>query len=219
MPIIIRASDVVVGAATPLLAGVQYPVRALGTPQLNGSQSIPYNNIPLWWGHHVATVKNTLRLRGEGAALAATRFSHFPDLEQFIKAVCRWGDYPGVGGRILKNNTQAEIVDRFSKAASILAGGGLVSHALAEINHLHSLGTPSFASKHLMFIRPDICPVLDSFLSKDLGYVFSGFGYQQFSNDCCALAHAIGATGIVHSAGMSWGAADVEMSMFAALRL
>jgi hypothetical protein len=42
--------------------------------------------------------------------------------------------------------------------------------ALAAVNQLCCLGRPSFASKHLRFLRPEHCPVLDSVLATTLGY-------------------------------------------------
>jgi hypothetical protein len=42
----------------------------------------------------------------------------------------------------------------------------------------------SFASKHLKFLAPEKAVVLDSIVSKRLGYELTPDGYQAFLNDC-----------------------------------
>jgi hypothetical protein len=173
-------------------------------------------DFPQWHAHHLNRVGGTLQLELDGAALPAAGFA-FARLDPFIRGVCRWGNYAGIAGRVLKRNTQQEIISRFSGTTVGFACTLPAASALVSLNHLSGLGTPSFASKHLRFIRPDICPVLDRLLSKDLGYCFTPAGYQQFSTDCCAVAQQLDTAGVLLPTAKRWGAADVEMSIFACL--
>ncbi len=75
----------------------------------------------------------------------------------------------------------------------------------------------SFASKHLRFLRPDICPVFDSYLHDALPYTLDASGYSDFANDCAWLAHQLGANQIPNPrqrAGGVWFAADVEGAIY-----
>jgi hypothetical protein len=93
--------------------------------------------------------------------------------------------------------------------------------ALHEINRIKHLGRSSFASKHLRFLRPDVCPILDSIISGMLNYEFNARGYGQLSKDCLRVAKVLQAVGIpnpMHRDQGSWYAADVEMALFAYLK-
>jgi hypothetical protein len=179
---------------------------------------LPLSRFPAYHARHLAVVANTKALELRGSALMVAGFP-FPQLQQFIRDVCIWGGYAGIAGRILKQNTSASICSQFSSAGASFASPSPASTALSALNTLKGLGTPSFASKHLRFMRPDICPVLDSLLSRDLGYPLSVAGYQQFSSDCSFIAGSLNTAGIALPAGARWGAADVEMSIFACLYL
>ena len=194
------------------------PITIVNNSVFAGAQTIPFADFPLWHAHHLQRVAGTRQLEHDGAALLAAGFP-FPQLETFIRAVCRWGGYAGIAGRILSRNTAQEITTRFSDTTPNFAGAQPAASALVSLNHLSDLGTPSFASKHLRFMRPDICPVLDSLLSQSLGYPFTPAGYQQLSTDCCVIAQHLGAAGILLPEDKRWGAADVEMSIFACLHL
>lgn len=95
-----------------------------------------------------------------------------------------------------------------------------ISGALQEVNFIRGLGTPSFASKHLRFLRPDICPILDSIVSKRLSYQFDGHGYQALSSDCAKIAASLQYNQVAnprHRDGDVWYIADVEMAIFSYL--
>jgi hypothetical protein len=180
--------------------------------------NIPFDSFPELHGRHLQKVNNTQQLEQDGARLIRDGFP-FDNLEQFIRQVCRWGGYPGIAGRVLNRNGQQEIIQRFSDTILAFAAAQPAAAALASLNHLTDLGTPSFASKHLRFLRPDICPVLDRFLSRDLGYPFSTAGYQQMSDNCIEIGTLITNQLGPLDEGRPWGAADVEMSIFAFLHL
>ena len=194
------------------------PIRTVNNSVFAGAQAIPFADFPRWHAHHLQRVAGTQQLEHDGAALLAAGFP-FPQLRTFIRAVCHWGGYAGIAGRILNRNTAQDITARFSGTTPAFACAQPAASALVSLNHLSDLGTPSFASKHLRFIRPDICPVLDSLLSQSLGYRFTAAGYQSFSTDCCSAAVQLSAAGVALPTGNPWRAADVEMSIFACLHL
>jgi hypothetical protein len=169
---------------------------------------------------HLNAVPETRDLEFEGARLKAEGFSE-PDLVRFIQRVCRWGGYAGLASRIVNHNPTAAIRRQFFSAAGMLDKSPPdVQGALQKINSIRHLGQPSFASKHLRFLRPDVCPILDSIIARRLQYKHDTYGYWQFSQDCLKIAQALEAKGIANpmdrEAGR-WFAADVEMALFAHL--
>jgi hypothetical protein len=147
----------------------------------------------------------------------------FPDqqMEDFIRHVCEWGGYKGIAGRVLnpKNNTLSEIQCQFRNAMNALTSENVpdIRAALCEIGRIKHLGL-SFASKHLRFLQPDLCPVLDSVLSEKLDYPLDVCGYKQFSDDCLRIAEALQQDSVSNPVGRdhgAWFAADVEMALFA----
>jgi hypothetical protein len=167
---------------------------------------------------HLKKAAATRELELEGVHLQA---SDFPtaDLENFIRHVCYWGGYPGIAGRILKQNRIAKIRTQFISAKNALSSSMPdVQGALQAINNIRQLGSTSFATKHLRFLRPDVCPVLDSIVSKKFGYALSPKGYKQFSDDCLRIAEALQiytANNPMNRDSSKWFAADVEMALFA----
>ena len=188
------------------------PITILKDAVVVGGRRVSFSDFPRWHSHHLAKVSGTRELEKQGAALV---LSGFPCLQlpQFIRGICRWGGYAGIAGRILKRNATRKIREQFESARHALTTSHPVRCALAALNRLKGLGTPSFASKHLRFLRPDICPVLDRLLCQDLGYSFTAEGYQQISHNCCSVAK------LLPPVPFAWGAADVEMSFFAFLQL
>jgi hypothetical protein len=140
------------------------------------------------------------------------------DLEPFITAVCAWGGYAGIGRRILNRNSSRALCGALRDASALLSRAEPdVEGALARLNNLHSLGSPSFASKHLRFLRPDICPVLDSVLRDALPYAFDPEGYAIFAEDCRSIGATLqieGADNPWQRAGGAWFAADVEAALY-----
>jgi hypothetical protein len=170
---------------------------------------------------HLRRVPGTKELEKKGKLL---RDANFPQeqLNQFIREVCSWGGYAGIAGRILNQNDLFFIQKVFTKTSNLLAlVNPKVRMALFEINQIKGLGTPSFASKHLRFLCPNACPVFDSFIWENFGYVFGPSGYEEFSNDCLRIAKALEGHKIhnpMNRAKRRWFASDVEMALFAHLR-
>ena len=90
---------------------------------------------------------------------------------------------------MLNRNSAVSLQTHFREAVKELEmESPNVADALREINHIHQLGSPSFASKHLRFLRPDLCPILDSIISGRLHYRANPQGYAQLSRDCLEIA-------------------------------
>jgi hypothetical protein len=180
--------------------------------------SIPLSDFAPLLAAHRAKYQSTLDIEKMGVEL---QLANFPAkaVQDFVTAVCTWGGYAGISGRILNRNSLETIANALRGAVNQLnADNPNVAGALTCINALNSLGTPSFASKHLRFLRPDICPVFDSLLQEALPYSFDSTGYAQFSKDCLSLAKTL--TQQKNSAAQDramgvWYAADVESAIFA----
>ena len=180
--------------------------------------SIPLSSFAGLLAAHQAKYTTTHEVEKQGAALALGDFTN-ANVREFVRAVCDWGGYSGIGGRILKRNDIGSIASALRSASlSLDAVKPDYINAMAALNSLNSLGTPSFASKHLRFLRPDICPVFDSLLQEVLPYSFDASGFAQFSEDCVRLANNLSGTGantLSHRPTGKWFAADVEAAIFA----
>jgi hypothetical protein len=171
---------------------------------------------------HLEAVSNTVQLEADASSLAGNMDAAL--LDSFIRGVCRWGGYPGIAGRILKQNDVGYLQDRFALALAALNSVGpdadRARDALVALNGIKGLGTPSFASKHLRFLNPRICPVLDRVIHRNCGYTFGPNGYSAYAKDCAAVAATLDAAGIPDPfPGRSgWFAADVDAAIFAHIR-
>lgn len=87
--------------------------------------------------------------------------------------------------------------------------------ALSHVDKLRQFDV-SFASKHLRFLRPDICPAFDSVLRQALPYRFDANGYSDFAQDSASLAHVLATNQIPnpYRANGVWFVADVEAAIF-----
>lgn len=136
----------------------------------------------------------------------------------FVKAVCSWGGYAGISGRVLKHNTPPAIRTAIHAAqAMINATPPNVVGALAAINQVKYLGSPSFGSKHLRMLWPEHCAVLDSYLSRALDYPYSRTGYTALMEDLAPVAQAIEHAGLQNPFARPrgrWYLADAEAAIF-----
>jgi hypothetical protein len=141
------------------------------------------------------------------------------DVRRFVEAVCGWGNYAGIAGRVLKRNSLEAIGDALHHSLEHLDARPVdLAAALRCTNVLNGLGSPSFASKHLRFLRPEVAPVFDSLLQQALPYSSDPKGYVDFGRDCTRLADALTARGVpnaFHREDERWFVADVEASLYA----
>lgn len=185
-------------------------------------QNILINENPLQPGAFTGLVERhpqlekTLALEVEAKRLMTNAFSR-QALSAFIRSVCAWGGYPGTAARVLEQNAWPDIRRQFGSAITALSlDPPDLPRALRAVQRVRHLGL-SFASKHLRLLRPDLCPVLDSTLSENLGYPLDSRGYQRFADDCqkaAALLHRLGVRNPLGRAGGKWFPADVEMALF-----
>lgn len=141
---------------------------------------------------------------------------------QFVNAVCAWGGYAGVAGRVLQNNERASVCATFRECWQMMQAFEQPGLVLTRMNRLYGLGTPSFASKHLRFLSPEYFPVFDSVIREAMPYPFTPNGYTAFTLDCRELAAylntAVQLCQHSHRQTGRWYAADVESAIFVARR-
>jgi len=183
-----------------------------------GKISLNLSDFNYFVGLHLRQWPNTREIEKQGKLLSDVNFKE-QYLINFIRAVCNWGNYAGIAQRILNQNDLSIVQARFKDAWRALSTTKPnVSDALIKIIEIKNLGTPSFASKHLRFLCPQICPVLDSVICEGIGtYSFNSKVYEQFSRDCLEIANVLNQSGIVNPMKREngkWFAADVEMAVF-----
>ena len=145
---------------------------------------------------HLTRVKHTADIEALGELLIKRRFPK-TDAAEFVRRVCAWGGYAGVSGRVLKHNEPAEIRRSLSEAqGQLTTSPPNIASALQAVNRLRGLCQLSFASKHLRFLCPDLCPVFDSFLQSALPYSLDAEGYAGFAGDCGRLAAELTRLGV-----------------------
>ena len=179
--------------------------------------SIPladFDNLAL---RHSQKVIDTGAVEAEGRRLIETGFA-LKVTESFVRSVCKWGGYSGIGGRVLKANSSEVISCRLREALSLMRTAEPdLAGALRAVNGISVLGTPSFASKHLRFLEPKLCPVFDAYLRECLPYSFDPVGYAAFAADCATLARELGRRRVSNpwpGRDGNWYAADVEASIY-----
>jgi hypothetical protein len=167
---------------------------------------------------HFREVPGTSVIEDQARMLAANDFPR-PAVADFVTSACRWGGYAGVFGRILRDNDVGALRRAFVEAARRLAAPSPnVAAAIQKVSQIKGLGQLSFASKHLRFLRPDLCPVFDSRLQAALFYSCDSTGYASFAEDCLRVGQALAHRGAVNpwpSRKGQWYAADVEAAIFA----
>lgn len=187
-----------------------------------GEFRLKKTDFPHWLERHRIRVPNTLLLEQTGKILRDTRFEDPEHLEQFIRDVCKWGGYAGIGGKIIRNNTPDNLKESFLSACEEMDKETPDLYRAQEcLGRLKGLRRTSFNSKHLRLLRPDLFPVLDAILAKHLGYTLNWKGCESFAKDCRQAADALTNAGIVppeHLGTDHWRPADIESAIFAHIR-
>lgn len=178
--------------------------------------SIPLRDFPTLLQAHLDGEPTTSEIEQLGANYVAGGFRS-EDTENFVRAVCRWGNYPGVAGKVLKHNDLKFIRDQLQKAHAKIAASD-PGAAIQSVTSIKCLAV-SFGSKHLKFLCPDGAVVLDKIISERLGYLRTPEGYVEFLNDCCAIRDVLNEAKIAASKQRpEWRVCDVEMAIFIKLR-
>jgi hypothetical protein len=199
-------------------------LEVIGHAVWHGSNGIALDAFSELLRLHLERTRGTGDLEAQARRVASAGFPP-ADLEVFIRGVCTWGGYPGIAGRVLARNARDDIVTAFRQAYRELAadrsGHESAAAALSEINRIKGLGAPSFASKHLRFLAPSQCPVLDSLIATTCGYPLTVSGYARYAEDCATIAGALEAEGVRNPLPGSpdvWRVADVDAAVFASIR-
>lgn len=175
---------------------------------------VSYGEFPDCVRTHLDRVPHTLDI--EAMAKEFTRRGHQPsDVAPFVWAVCRWGGYPGIAGRVLRDNSPQHAAASFRDAVRQIESG--VEVAICHVLSLRQLGV-SFASKHLRFLAPEACAILDSQMAAAAELGRSPRGLAEYSAICAGLSARLQARPIpnpVQRPGGLWYPADVDMALFA----
>lgn len=160
----------------------------------------------------------TIQIEQMGLAIRQAMFADQKQVAQFVQQVCRWGGYAGIATRVLQKNAPKQIAMALQSATNILTNPNPdVGLALGEVVRLKDLGV-SFASKHLRFLFPNLCPVLDSIISERMDYQNDLDGYRKLAGDCVVIATTLTREHIENPVAERqglWRTADVEASLYA----
>ena len=189
---------------------------------------VPHDRFPSLLEAFLQQNPSTPDLEQSGQHLKNANFGDEIELEQFIAEVCKWGGYSGIAARVIRHNGTGAIADAFRDAMDALATPTPdIEAALTHAIDLQHLGV-SFASKHLRFLCPQCCPVLDSIISQRIvsdpkngrRYPLTVPGYGEFARDCASIAAELTSDRSPHPPKLKrdvWYAADVEASLYAFL--
>ncbi|MEO3475971.1 hypothetical protein AAFN86_29270 [Roseomonas sp. CAU 1739] len=174
--------------------------------------SLSLNSFPALLAEHRLSDPTTAAVEQRGQTYVAGGYQP-ADTREFVRAVCRWGNYDGVAGNVLKHNTVSSIAAAFREGHDHVVAGRAAA-AIVSVTGLKGLRI-SFGSKHLKFLAPDHAVVLDSIISERLGYPRTPDGYAEFVQDCASLRDTLNHEGIAPSPDQSaWRISDVEMAIF-----
>ena len=182
-----------------------------------GNYRVYYKHFPGYVSGHLQKVICSKEMESRGKLLVKNEFPP-EDLKDFIRAVCTWGVRYAVTGKIFKHNRTQDLRRCFKKAYSYLSKAPEnIDSALDCLLEIHGLGI-SFASKHLRFINPKLCPILDREVAKFLNCSLTKSNYANYSILCMDLAKILKDLKIdnpMKRPNKTWYAADVDMALFA----
>ena len=185
-----------------------------------GAHRIAFSDFPTLQDLHLREAPGTRVIEPLGQALAAADFP-VPQLKAFIQRVCGWGGRTGnrVQGVVFARNSGDDF--QHARRCFVEAWGELqqdrIDSALCCINQITGLGQPSYASKHLRFLRPDICPVMDSNIQAEVPeYTYDELG-RAYQDIAAKLREARVPNRMARADG-AWFVADVDMAIFVHIR-
>jgi hypothetical protein len=161
----------------------------------------------------------TQNIERQAERLVNGNFQSYRDLCDFIKAVCKWGGYSGIAGRVINENDESKLRYAFRSASSHSNAGDDLA-AIKSLLELRGFAV-SFASKHLKFVAPERAVVLDSRISNRLGYELTPEGYQTFLLDCRGIRDRANSFELRYPGWGrdGWRVSDIEMAIFEKLRV
>ena len=135
--------------------------------------------------------------------------------KEFIGKVCDWGG-SRVKGKVLGKNKPKELSEAMRKAHDLLNKNRL-KDALISLSNLYGLGV-SYASKHLRFLSPNKCVILDKIISDRPGYPQTPCGYELFVQDCRKLLKLVDDANIVRMDNEKFRVSDIETAIYNILK-
>ena len=197
---------------------------------MNNGIKISENEYPGLLQTHLCINPTTAETEKEGQDLKRNNLEDWNQLQEFIKHVCKWGGGQGhrLKGQILNiNNNPPEILkQKFNDVISKLGSQPPnIREAIHVMRQVKYLGGISFASKHLRFLFPKLCPVLDKILSEHLlNKPYDKLideDYEQFSRYCTDIARRLEEKKIDNpfpGRNSIWYPCDVEAAIFTHVR-
>jgi hypothetical protein len=187
----------------------------------SGALTLSFGQFPPKVQSHGLRVPTTESLERSGA-LVLDRSADV-SVSTFVQDVCQWGGHAEIGGRVLRANTPEALGRQLAAATEALtssADASTLVRAIGEVNELHQLNRPSYASMLLRFLRPDVCATLERTTAETFGYEFDASGFAAYSLDCAEIAKRLMAAKIQNPRVKEsrWPAADVDMALIALLR-
>ena len=184
--------------------------------------AIPWEQFPDLLMAHLGKCPDTPGAEAAGGAFVADPSER--NAVTLIYRTCYWGgsNGPRILPQIIKNNDPLELAAHFSAALdSLKHGHGLreLIGALENVNKIHYLGQPSFASKMLRMLDGDHCGVLDSLVSGAAKYPLDQMSFALYSVTLQDIALDLDSRGIANPRGFEkWRAADADAAIFAKIR-
>jgi hypothetical protein len=168
--------------------------------------NLPLDALPVLRQAHLDHVLGTVELE------VFARYGLFPvtldSFSRFCRHLCQWGGAPHIADQVLQTDWAA-LAGAVQQAVNCLAACNLVG-ACQALDDLPGLGV-SYASKHLRFIMPERCAILDEQVRENCGYDETPEAFARYSQDCLNVSHALVGRGIF------FRVADVDMAIFASL--
>jgi len=169
--------------------------------------------IPNFVSLHLSVVPNTYHIEQQAKELIQQNFYH-DRLLYFTKEIHAWGGTYRNLNKVLDSIKPQYFIDSWAALCQTPPQIGL---ALTSVMRVNGLGI-SYASKHLRFLKPDICPILDEIIHKQLKYSSSPNGYLKYSRDTKEICQMLENNKIVNPMNrdnQAWYCADVDMGIFA----
>jgi len=180
--------------------------------------ALPYAQYSNLVAIHLQHFQYSKELEQAGANLCALEFPE-EQTRQFVRSVCIWGSFAGLGTRIIRENSVVEIQTNFRNVIRMLDARSPDPYtALMEICYLRGLGKPVFASRYLRYLRPDLCHVWGCIVTTEFYGTVNPKLYGNFSGACRKIADNLQRESIynpMQRENNRWFAADVEMALFA----
>jgi hypothetical protein len=197
------------------------PIRIVNQAVVIGSHHIVAEDFTGLVQRHLGQVADTREIESDTERMQRAQR---PDEEwkDFVKQVIVWGGgRHRILGRVMDSNSPSTIRNTLQEAARKLSEvPPNIGDSLDVVQWINGLGV-SYGSKVLRFLRPDICPVLDSRISEEAGYSNDSSGYCQYAFNASKIARFLETNSIGNPMQRSqgaWFAGDVDMALYAKIQ-